>query len=548
MASMDRLLEADAVARLRDRDPALFTPDIDSRVAVAHRLGWTDLAEKAPSRMPLLTSLAQQLASEGATDIVLLGMGGSSLAPLVLSRVIGSAPGAPTLHVLDTSSPTQVAETLARLDAKRTFFVLSSKSGGTIEPLSLYAIFREWADAELGRGPAGKRFLVVTDPGSPLEKLRSKDVMRVTVTAPAAVGGRFSALSVFGLLPAALVGIDVQTLVERAHAMERRCALPAEENPGAQLAAWMVDAAEAGRDKLTVVTPAALAPFGLWVEQLVAESLGKHGKGIVPVPETPRMPAGYGDDRAVVVLRTADDDTTAAWASTVASETPVLDLVMTDTLDLAAEFVRWEYATALAGFLLGVNPFDEPNVALAKKATDEILKGGAAVPVAVADLDGIWVTYAGRLDGPDTGTPASLAEALSPLAATLSLGDYIAVLAYLPEDDRYLAPLRRAVETLSTTSGHAAMLELGPRYLHSTGQLHKGGPDTGVFLMITVRERDEIPVPGKHFDLAALHRAQAEGDLVTLAATNRRVLRLDLPFADADTIAAVSNAIAAARR
>ncbi|MBE0476226.1 MAG: glucose-6-phosphate isomerase [Coriobacteriia bacterium] len=546
MASIERLVEADAVRRLRERDPSLFTTDIDQKVAVAQRLGWTDLAEKAPSRLPLLTSLAGQLEAEGARDVVLLGMGGSSLAPLVFSRVLGSAPGHPALHVLDTSSPTQLSELLARLDAGTTFFILASKSGTTTEPLSLYAVFRQWADAELGRLAAGKRFLVITDPGTPLEKRRSREGMRVTVTAPSAVGGRFSALSVFGLLPAALIGVDLETVVRRAHAMEQACARPAEDNPGAALAAWMVDAAEAGRDKLTLVAPQRLAPFGLWAEQLVAESLGKHGKGIVPVPESPRTPTGYGQDRAVVVLRTADDTETDAWAHAVAAETPVLQLILGDVLDVGAEFVRWENGVALAGFLLGVNPFDEPNVAEAKKATEAVLADGTDVPQALADLGGVWVTYAGDLDPPADGAPGALDDAVRPLAGSLALGDYFAMLAYLPEDERYLAPLRNALAAVSAATGHATVLDLGPRYLHSSGQLHKGGPDTGVFLLLTVRDRDDVSIPGQRYTLAALHRAQAEGDLVALAAHGRRVLRLDLPFLDQEIIAAVANALTGA--
>lgn len=534
MAARERLIEADAVRRLRDRDASLFSADLDQRIPIMQRLGWTDLAEKATGRIPLLTALAEAVAAEGATDVLLLGMGGSSLAPLVMTRVIGGGDCFPRLHVLDTTSPVQIGELLGTLDPETTYVVVASKSGTTIEPLSLYAVVRSWFERHgMDKQTIGRRVIVVTDPGSPLEKLRQRDLLRTTLTAPATVGGRYSALSLFGLAPAALAGIHLPSLVLRAQAMETACALPVDENPAALLAAWMADAWEAGRDKLTFVTSGRYAPFGLWAEQLVAESLGKDGIGVVPVIEhgMPR-PAEYGPDRAVVVLRFGDDDALAAWSRETASAHPVFELTLTDVFDLGAEFVRWEHATALAGSLMGVNPFDEPSVAEAKAATTAILAGGVDVPAAQADADGTWVTFAGALE-PPSAMPAGRVGALRAAFGSLRPADYLALLVYAPDEPGRVAPLTDAAAGVSHALRHAVCLELGPRYLHSTGQLHKGGPDSGLFVIVTARDRVDVPVPGQRFTLAALHRAQAEGDLVTLARHGRRVLRLDLPSSGA---------------
>jgi hypothetical protein len=345
----------------------------------------------------------------------------------------------------------------------------------------------------------------------------------------------------FGLTPAAIIGIDVPAIIARAQAMETACAASAGENPAATLAAWMADAWAAGDDKLTLVFSERLQPFGLWIEQLVAESLGKGGVGVVPVIEyDPAMPTGYGDDRAVVVMRFEADAELAAWSRQVAAEHPVFELTVADVFDIGAEFVRWEHAVALAGFLMEVNPFDEPSVTEAKQATTAILEGGASsVPAAQFDLDGTWATFAGALDVPAVA-PTTRIEALRAAIAAIAPDDYLALLVYAPEDEARLRPLREACTRMARDTGRAVCLELGPRYLHSTGQLHKGGPDTGVFVLVTARDRADIDIPGKPFTLGALHRAQAEGDLVTLARHGRRVLRLDLPASDASELRALA--------
>jgi len=543
MDSLARLAETNAIQRLVDRDPTLFSNDVDLRQPIMQRLGWTDLADKAQSRFTLVENLAASILAEGATDIVLLGMGGSSLAPLVLEQVIGSGRGAPKLHVLDTTSPTAVAALRDSLKRSSTYFLLSSKSGGTIEPMSLYAIFRAWMEEELERPAAGKHFIAITDPGSPLETMRGRELMRSTLNAPPTVGGRFSALTVFGLAPSAMIGIDIRTVIALARDMEIACQSPAEENPAAALGSWIADSHAAGRDKLTLATSPRYESFGLWVEQLVAESTGKAGIGVVPVLDhEPTIPSGYGTDRALVVLRETSDVTLAKFAASARDEGhPVLELLLDDPLGIGAEFVRWEYAIALLGHLLGINPFDEPNVAEAKAATSDVLSGAAVVPPASGDVSGIWPTYAGALEG--ASPPGDLVTALAPLVASIRPGDYLAVLAYLSGDSPASAALRHALETVSGRLGIATCLETGPRYLHSTGQLHKGGPDTGVFLVITTRERTNIAIPGQKFSLAELFRAQAEGDLVTLAASGKRVMRLDLPGDDDAALKRVAEAL-----
>ncbi|TLM77880.1 MAG: transaldolase, partial [Actinobacteria bacterium] len=517
MDAMSRLIASDAVARLRAHDTSLYSTDYDTRKKIGERLGWTDLAEKAPGRFTLLENLAAQVVAEGCDDLVLLGMGGSSLAPLVLAGIAGPGAGFPRMHVLDTTCPRTVLGLLDSLDQERTFFVLASKSGTTIEPNYLYAIARAWTEERLARPAAGKRFIVVTDPGSALEKTRQRELMRVTLPGVQNVGGRFSALSMFGLAPAALIGVDLAEYVRIARDMELACALPAEQNPAARLAAWVFDSFQTCRDKLTLVCSPSLRPFGLWVGQLVAESTGKDGTGIVPVLEDDvAAEPGYGDDRAVFVLRTADDAALAEWAEAMRRTAPVEEVVLEAPIAIGAEFVRWEYATALLGHLLEVNPFDEPDVTEAKKATAAILGGTAQVLHASDDVADTWVTFAGALDRPDGG-PGSVTGAVAHLLATIEPPDYLAMLAYLPYDESLLAPLREAWRQVGRTTRNATCFELGPRYLHSTGQLHKGGPDTGAFVLVTARDRTDTLVPGQPHTLGALFRAQAEGDLAALA-------------------------------
>lgn len=545
MDAMHRLTEADAVRRLWDKDATLFTDDAACAAQVVDRLGWLGLASAEDPVGAQVRELAKAAEDDRMTDLVLLGMGGSSLAPLVISRIMGAGPGHPRLHVLDTTAPGTVLDTLGGLDPARTWVLVSSKSGTTIEPLSLYAVFRRWLDDALVAEPAGAHFVAVTDPGTPLETMAREQGFRAVVHAQTDVGGRYSALTPFGLVPAQLLRTDTAAMLDSAERMEALCRRPATQNPAAVLAAFAIDGFESGRDKLTLVASETLLPFGLWVEQLIAESTGKHGTGVVPVLERrPRIPTAFGPDRAVVVLRYEDDDMLADWAGIAAEEgAPVHELVITDPADIGGEFVRWEVATALIGHLLGIDPFDQPNVAEAKAATSAVLDGSTAPLTPAFEVDAVHVTYGGPLAAP-AAHPA-LAEALDPVIDSLRAGDYVALLVYLPEREELLAPLTRAADAVEAATGHAVCVELGPRYLHSTGQLHKGGADEGVFVMITARASEDLEVPGRPFGMAALWRAQAAGDLATLAAHGRRVVRLDLPGADTASVVSLADTLSA---
>jgi glucose-6-phosphate isomerase len=526
VGALQRIRDAGAVTRLWAKDGLLFSKDAATVEAVSGALGWVGLAASAEAFAPALAEAAEAARASGVADVVLLGMGGSSLAPLVMARVLPLAPGSPHLHVLDTTSPYAIVRTLEKLRPATTLVVVSSKSGTTIEPLSLYAVFRAWADTALGDS-AGSRFVAVTDPGSHLEAVAREQGFAAVFHGLPDVGGRFSALTAFGLVPAALAGADVATLAASAAAMEAACRGEAGRNPAALLAAWMVDAAASGRDKLTFVTSPGLAPFGLWVEQLVAESTGKEGKGIVPVLEPDPQPDSWGEDRMVFVMRQADDAGLAMTVAKAPAGTPMSEVVLSSPSDLGGEFVRWEFATALAGFLLGVNPFDQPDVAEAKRATDDILAGTLSAPTPTMHLGEIELTASFPATTPsDT---ASLASMLDTLLDGAGPGAYLALLAYLPEDRELVEPLRQALAALALARSLACTLEIGPRYLHSTGQLHKAGPPTGRFIILTSRDEPEVEVPGSSLTLNRLIRAQAEGDFVTLAARGLPVLRIDLP-------------------
>lgn len=543
MSALDRLIASDAVARLRARDASLWSDDATTREQIEASLGWTGLASEARLTLGALEALAVEVRNEGLDDVVLLGMGGSSLAALVMARVLARDT---RIHILDTTCPTTVHSVLTTTDPARTVYLVSSKSGGTIEPNTLAAIFFERATDALGDGAAA-RFIAATDPGSALEARAREGGWRAIVPTPADVGGRYSALTPFGLLPLALAGADLSQLLATARSMEAACDLSDADNPAVELATYIADAHAAGRDKLTVVASPGVASFGLWVEQLVAESLGKNGLGVVPVTELAENPEGYGADRALVVVRFADDARLAKWAETQRADREVAELVLGGTHDIGAEFVRWEHAVALVGSLLGVNPFDQPNVAEAKETTARVL-AREVEPPAPRSCDGATeITFAGGLAA-EARAEHTVSSAARVALTSLAPGDYLAVLTYLPDAEENLAPVGEACIALSAGTGAATAFELGPRYLHSTGQLHKGGPNTGVFILVTTRDSTDITVPDREWTLRDLFRSQAAGDLVTLGAHGRRVVRFDLPDARPETIAAFARTLAAATR
>jgi len=506
---LNELEQMQFASRIYQHDAALWRGDQgESR----QRLGWLHAPNTMTRHCGFLRSFADGAKRDGITDIVLLGMGGSSLGAEVVNQVIGTTPGFPRLHVLDSTVPGVVAAVSNRIDLDHTLFIVSSKSGGTIEPNVLYQFFHH----EVGRlaGPKpGSRFLAITDAGSSLEKAAREGAFRQVFLNPADIGGRYSVLSLFGLVPAALMGIDVPEMLARAEKMARACgpSTTAADNPGAQLAAYVSGCARAGRDKLTFLTSPALESFGLWAEQLIAESTGKEGRGVVPVMGEPLFePGAYAPDRAFAYLRLNGDDNQEAdaFAHTLREAGfPCLTINMPDRYSLGGEFYRWEYATAAIGALLGINPFDQPDVQRAKDASTRVL--------AHYEEHGRW---------PEVEAIDSLPE----LLATLRAGDYFCILAYLRQRadlDAAFSDLRRRVGTrhrVSTTLGY------GPRYLHSTGQLHKGGPNTCVLLQVCSSHPNDVPIPSKGYSFGTVADAQALGDLQALNSLDRRVARIVL--------------------
>ena len=521
-------LDAENVpARLKAHDYTLWS---DNPTEISDRLGWLTLPTDIAAKTGELRQFAHSIRDDGYRHVVLLGMGGSSLGPEVIRQTIGRGAGYPQLLTLDSTIPAWVAATAAAIDPARTIFVLSSKSGTTTEPLTFYAYFRSLVDSGVGRQSASGNFVAVTDPDTALTQLAHSDNFRRTFRNDPHIGGRYSVLSYFGLVPAALTGVDLERLLTPAAQMQRRClsAGPTADNPGAWLGTVIGTLARHGRDKLTLIASDGIAAFGLWVEQMLAESTGKNGVGIIPVAAEPlENPDCYGNDRFFVQLRLAADDNTApdqAVSRLQSAGHPVARLELSDAYDLGAEFYRWEYATAITGHILGIHPFDQPDVQGAKDRTVSVLD---------------WYRREGRLPSP----PAHDAGRLPQLLAESRPGDYLAIMAYLPDWDdisNALQALRRRVmrrHRIATTAGY------GPRFLHSTGQLHKGGPDSGILLQLTQEHSDDIDIPGWPFSFAALAEAQALGDLQALQALGRRTVSVRLQGSPAEAIHNLTNTL-----
>ncbi len=509
--------QASTVARqIWKRDADLWKPGDAQHAAIIHnRLGWLDVIDTMRGELPRLQQLSADLTREGYRDVVLLGMGGSSLCAEVLRTAFESPQGAPTLHVLDTTDPAAIKDLGDNLDLKRTLFIVASKSGGTIETMAHLAHFCSMVDGD------GSHFVAITDAGSPLAELAKSYGFRDIFLNPADIGGRYSALSFFGLVPAACAGLDVAKLLDRAAEMRSLCAadMPADINCGLFLGTVLAQLAASGRDKVTILASPKIAAFGLWAEQLISESTGKDGKGIIPVGLEPVGHASdYGNDRFFVVLRVGDaSDFDDAVAELRQSGQPVLTYQLSDVYDLAAEFFRWEFAVAVAGAALGVDPFDEPNVTESKDNTSAVLAGFAKngslptePPVA---QDGAVTSYGGTL---------------AKLLDEVAVGDYVALMAYVTPNAKNEAALQALRLAIRDTHRVATTLGFGPRFLHSTGQLHKGGPNTGVFVQITADDPVDITIPDRGFGFGTLKAAQAAGDLASLHRHNRRVIRLHI--------------------
>ena len=516
--------------RIQARDHRVWKPD---PTEISDRLGWLDIATRMEPEIAGLERFAATVRGAGYTDVLLLGMGGSSLAPEVLARTFGPQPDGLRLAVLDSTDPRAVAARVAPLDLRRTLFLVSTKSGGTVETFSLFKYCYNRVAEELGREAAGEHFVAITDPGSGLADTAARYAFRRTFLGDPTIGGRYSALSVFGLVPAALLGLDLKTLLRRGRQAAAGAAAeqPAGDDGNVALRLGIVlgTAAAAGRDKLTLLCGAELASFGDWVEQLIAESTGKEGRGIVPVVGEPLGPASeYGSDRLFVWLRHGADQATADLAQRLrAADQPLVTLQLEDRYDLAAQFFVWEVATAVAGALLGINPFDQPNVEAAKVQARQMVAAYQAegrLPAEEPALRGDGLALYGAVRG---STPA---QALAGFLDAAPAGSYLALQAYVPptgETDAALQGLRRAARArtgLATTSGY------GPRFLHSTGQLHKGDAGRGRCLQIVTASVPDLPIPDRAGEPAAalsfdvLKQAQALGDRQALVAGGRAVL------------------------
>ncbi len=501
------------VERVWKKDATLWKNDDAHKKIIANALGWLVVPEGMAAKAAELTAFAEEVKDE-FDDVVVLGMGGSSLCSEVTRRLFGRRAGYPRLLVLDSTVPEAVKALEAKLDLGRTLFMVASKSGTTTEPMIFHRYFYDRVKSVRG-DQAGRSFIAVTDPDTQLVKDATRDGFRKIFINPHDIGGRYSALSLFGLVPAAVSGVDVTTLLDRAvHASHVAKVAAAKKNPPALLGTILGALANNGRDKLTLITPAPLDTLGLWVEQLIAESTGKEGKGIVPIAGEPALKASeYGNDRVFVCVRLREADETARLKELSAAGHPVVDIVLEDALDLGEIFFTWEFATAMAGALLGIDAFDQPNVQESKDNTKKLLEEYKAKGS---------MTHSGTQITPDD------TAAIDALLAKVKAGDYVALTEYFgqsPERDAAIAGIRETIareRRVATTTGY------GPRFLHSTGQLHKGGADNGVFLQLTGGPGGDVPIPGEPFTFGVLVRAQAIGDFQSLASRNRRAVSISL--------------------
>lgn len=529
--ALDELDRNRVIQRLWEKDHRLWK---DEPSEITNRLGWLTVHEQMRDQLDSLKNCVTEAQAQNITDVVLLGMGGSSLGPEVLRASFGSSKGFPRLWVLDSTVPGWVRSVTNALSPSKTWFIVASKSGGTIEVLSLFAHFWEVMH-KATKHRAGDHFIAITDPGTGLEQLAREHGFRQIFTNPPDIGGRYSVLSLFGLVPAALLGLDVSKLLDRATGMAAQCKTqnPLEANPGAYLGTVMGSLAKSGHDKVTVVTSPALSTFGLWVEQLLAESTGKEGTGLIPVAQEPVLhPSSYGDDRLFVYLRLQKDHNTTLDRQIQAlrqAGQPVIQLDLRDRYDLGAEFFRWEFGTAVAGHLLGIHPFDQPNVQESKDNTNQVLS-----------------VFQSTRQLPEL-LRHSPTQAAKDLVSRVKAGVYVALLAYTTPSrpfEQAVAQLRKTLVArhhITTTFGY------GPRYLHSTGQLHKGGPATGLFLLLVDQMAPDLPIPGKPYSFGTLARAQAAGDLQSLHTHHRHALYIPLGRDPVQTIKTISAALAADR-
>jgi transaldolase/glucose-6-phosphate isomerase len=521
MGYVEELVKLKAASRVWQRDTSLWTNQPEHIKVIANRLGWLGVAETMLKHADELDAFRERVKDMGVTDAVVLGMGGSSLAPDVLLKTFGLQVGGLQLHVLDTTDPTTVALLEKRLDLRRTLFIVSSKSGGTLEVNSFYKYFRAKVDA-FAHDTAGRHFVAITDEGTSLQQLAAdEEFLRVFIN-PSDIGGRYSALSFFGLVPAALQGIDVKRLLERAMEMTNGCRADSAANPGLHLGGIMGGMALNGRDKITFVLSPQIHTLGFWLEQLIAESTGKNDRGIVPVESDVQQNgepitmkggvAGLSDDRLFVYLKLKSDDTNDKFVSQLKrAKRPVVTLTLNDLYDIGAEFFRWEFATGISGAVLGVDPFDEPNVTESKVNTKRLLDAFES---------------SGQFDNDEESRSAN--SQIGKFLKQTKPGDYVSIQAYLPYTEEVASLLAKLRGVVRDRTGAAVTVGYGPRFLHSTGQLHKGGANNLLAIQLTYDAEEELLIAGEPYSFENVIRAQALGDYESLLTHNRRVIRLHL--------------------
>jgi Glucose-6-phosphate isomerase len=523
----------DVAKRIWRKDATLWKDDEADQKIIRNALGWLTVPDEMIGVVDELTEFADLVRQRGFQTVMVCGMGGSSLCPEVLARTFGRQAGFPELVVLDSTDPDVLADLLNRVDIKTCLFVIASKSGSTTEPNTFYKF---WYD-QLGKqtDSPGTNFIAITDPGSPLVETAATLGFQRTFLNQADIGGRYSALSYFGMVPAALMGIDVRKFLSRAKEAEQMCSpvMTPDKNLALQLGVILGEAANSGRDKLTFVIGKPIATLGLWIEQLIAESTGKEGKGILPVAgEDLANSAEYSTDRLFVSISMGEpsSETSAQLSELAGAGHPVIYRKLADLYDLGAEFFAWEFATACAGWRLGINPFDQPNVQESKDATKELLSSfvsHGSLPEQNKLVSDELITIYGEGNAGKLSLASTL-QAIRSLLGSVKANDYIALLTYTEETPAIDEELQKIRNTLRDSTKCATTVGYGPRFLHSTGQLHKGGPATGVFFQITANDAVDYAVPGEPYTFSILKQAQALGDFRSLSKRARRAMRIDL--------------------
>jgi transaldolase/glucose-6-phosphate isomerase len=553
-ATLEDWKKNNKVKRLWSRDASLWTNEDEGQW-----LGWLDIAKQQRANLATFQKIAEEIRAAGFQHALLLGMGGSSLCVEVMEKTFGKIGSSPQFHVLDSTDPAQIRAVESQIDLAKTIFIVSSKSGSTLEPNIFKQYFFERVKQTVGAAEAGKRFIAITDPGSKMQKVAEADGFRHIYFGLPSIGGRYSALSDFGMIPGAIQGVDISKFLDRVDEMVKSCGpdVAADQNPGVVLGAVLGTLQRAGRDKVTIYTSPGISDLGAWLEQLLAESTGKQGKGLVPVDrEAIGAPDVYGHDRVFVYLRLEtgpDAKQEAAIAALEKAGQPVVRIAVPDTYCLGQEFFRWEIATAVAGSIIGINAFNQPDVEASKietrKLTDEYEKSGM-LPAEAPIFEGQGVKLFADAKNAAAlkqaaGSDQKLTGYLRAQLGRVQAGDYVALLAYIQMNDAHESALQAIRHAVRDKKRAATCLGFGPRFLHSTGQAYKGGPNSGVFLQVTCDDAQDLPVPQQKYTFGVVKAAQARGDFAVLNERGRRALRVHL---GADVAAGLSTLQAAVRQ